>query len=291
MFDAAFHAQGLGSSDVAAIVGLSKWRGPWDVWLEKTGRAAVEREDSEAQALGKALEPVVLALYGQQQGVKVLPSFRAFDRERPWRRAQLDGAVDGAPIGLEAKTAGIVGYTRSAAWGATWSDQIPQAYLCQCHWQLAVVPQWERVHVPVLLAGRGFQVYEVSRNREFEEWLTGECDFWWKEFVLANKEPPVDCSDECGKYLAEIHPLRPEAQWLESTPALDEVATMLRDVRDSRKELEAQEELLKNRLRSAIGDARGLRGDWGAVLWASSGRGGRRLLPKFNSDHDEETSA
>ncbi len=40
--DGTFHADrltGIGGSDLAAILGLSKWRSPYQVWLEKTGRS------------------------------------------------------------------------------------------------------------------------------------------------------------------------------------------------------------------------------------------------------------
>ncbi len=42
MADGTFHADrltGIGGSDLAAILGLSKWRSPYQVWLEKTGRS------------------------------------------------------------------------------------------------------------------------------------------------------------------------------------------------------------------------------------------------------------
>lgn len=38
-----FRKEGIGGSDAAAIVGLSKWKSPYQLWLEKTGQ--VEAED------------------------------------------------------------------------------------------------------------------------------------------------------------------------------------------------------------------------------------------------------
>lgn len=289
VFDAVFHAGGLGSSDVAAIVGLSHFKGPWQVWLEKTNQAAPEPEN-EAMVLGHLLEPVVLELYAKRMGCKLMPGINVVSHKHPWRRAQLDGEVDGAPTGLEVKTAGLLGYVRSGIWGDEGTDQIPQPYLCQAHWQMLIRTDWDRVHVPVLLAGRGLQVFSVERHFEFERWLAGECDRWWLEHVVGKRPPEVDGSDECARYLARIHPPKAAAEWLEATPEIDELALQLQAVRDQRKALEAREDLGKNRLRSLIGDARGVRGEWGVATWGSNGKGGRRLTFKWSNDGEEEAA-
>jgi predicted phage-related endonuclease len=54
---------GLGGSDVAAACGLSPWTTPYQLWLEKTGRAERERDAAAVQRMrwGQLLEPLVLA--------------------------------------------------------------------------------------------------------------------------------------------------------------------------------------------------------------------------------------
>ena len=41
---------GIGGSDVAAILGLSRWKTAYQVWQEKTGRAAIDRVTLQAFA-------------------------------------------------------------------------------------------------------------------------------------------------------------------------------------------------------------------------------------------------
>ena len=43
---------GIGGSDIGAIMGLSKWKSPVDVWLDKTGRVEPDLEMSEAAYFG-----------------------------------------------------------------------------------------------------------------------------------------------------------------------------------------------------------------------------------------------
>ena len=60
---------GLGSSDAAEAVGLSPYKCPLSLWLEKTGRK--EPEDishKEAVLWGIELEPVLEQVYAKRSG-------------------------------------------------------------------------------------------------------------------------------------------------------------------------------------------------------------------------------
>ena len=57
---------GIGGSDVAAIMGISKYRSPYEVWLEKTGR--VEPKDisgKQAVEWGNRLEDTVARKFAE----------------------------------------------------------------------------------------------------------------------------------------------------------------------------------------------------------------------------------
>ena len=63
---------GIGSSDAAVAVGLSPYKCPLSLWLEKTGRK--EPEDishKEAVLWGIELEPVLAQVYAKRTGYKV----------------------------------------------------------------------------------------------------------------------------------------------------------------------------------------------------------------------------
>ena len=56
---------GIGGSDLACVLGLSPWRSPVDVWLEKTGQNAVAVEETPAMYWGSQLEELVADLRGK----------------------------------------------------------------------------------------------------------------------------------------------------------------------------------------------------------------------------------
>ena len=65
-------AQGIGSSDAAVAVGLSPYKSPLSLWLEKTNRKpAVDLSEKEAVIWGTVLEPVLAKVYAARTGRRV----------------------------------------------------------------------------------------------------------------------------------------------------------------------------------------------------------------------------
>ena len=59
----------LGASDVAAVLGVSPWAGPLDVYLDKIH--AVEMQESRAMRRGHAMEPVIADWYAEETGREI----------------------------------------------------------------------------------------------------------------------------------------------------------------------------------------------------------------------------
>ena len=60
-----FRRRGIGGSDIAAICGISKWRTPTHVYLEKLGEAP-EQVKNEAAEWGTRLEPLIAEKFSQE---------------------------------------------------------------------------------------------------------------------------------------------------------------------------------------------------------------------------------
>lgn len=276
----------IGGSDASAIMGVSKRRTALGVWLRIMGQAGPD-EDNEAMWWGRALEPIILKRYAEQNGVTLVDhngslSCEIQDEKRPWRVGHLDAELKEAPIVVDAKAIGIVGF-EGKQWGTEGTDQVPADVLCQMHHYLSIHP-YKAAHVPALIAGRGLQTFSVLPNAEFEAYLIEREEKFWRDHVENKVPPDMDSSDECSKWLARIHPVPTKPDLLDSTPALDEIAMAYKSARARRLLSEEEEDLYANRLRALIGDARGIKGPWGAVLWGTNGKGGRKLTPKFNEE-------
>jgi putative phage-type endonuclease len=194
-----FHAirrTGIGGSDAGAILGLSPWKSPLDVYLEKIGEVD-SSQDTAATYWGRKLEDLVADEYAVRTGRRVE---RCNDTLRhpllEWQMAHVDRLVwrDGQRPRvrgqirtdriLECKTAGA---HMAAEWGPEGTDQIPEAYIAQVQHYLAVTG-CEVADLAVLIGGRDFRVYEIPRDNELiHAIIEAESEFWWR---CQDRRPP-----------------------------------------------------------------------------------------------------
>ena len=127
------HKTGIGASDAAAAVGLSPYKSPWELWLEKTGRDATlpkpdPKDTTEPVYWGTLLEPIVAAAYTQQTERKVRKVNAVLQHpQHRFMLANIDRGVIGNPGVqiLECKTAGEYGavdFSDDRTLSATFAD-------------------------------------------------------------------------------------------------------------------------------------------------------------------------
>lgn len=187
----AFHAERrtrIGASDVPAILGISRFSTPLDVWLEKTNRIEPDK-GSDAAHSGNRLEPSVLdeaeAVLGRmERDVRVRADWLDFPLA-----ATLDGRLIDCGEPVNAKTTGINGPVYGQ-WGEPGSDVVPQDYLAQ-----SLVEQYctqsAQGHIFALIGGRGFVPYSIGFDGELADEIVERCRRFWIDYVEADVEPPV----------------------------------------------------------------------------------------------------
>ena len=92
---------GIGGTKAAAIVGVSPWATPLDVYRELTGTGE-ERADNAAMRWGRLLESVVREEYVRQKCVCVwIPQESIIHPIETWKHATPDGLIYPPPFGLD----------------------------------------------------------------------------------------------------------------------------------------------------------------------------------------------
>lgn len=179
---------GIGGSDVAAILGLSPWRTPLDVWLDKTGQSQPVAE-SAPMRWGSLLEPVILDEFERETGLQVKRNLPMFQHTaHGFMLANIDGATDGGIV--EAKTA-----RSDKDWGEPGSAEIPVYYQTQVAHYLAVTGA-QLAFVPVLIGASDFRIYQVERDDSFVADLIEAERAFWVDHVQAGVPPqPINAAD------------------------------------------------------------------------------------------------
>lgn len=79
---------GIGGSDVAAILGLSRYKSPLDVYNDKIGEIS-ESEQTQAAYWGTQLEDIVAKEFQKRTGMKVQKVNSQLSRDG-WMHANID---------------------------------------------------------------------------------------------------------------------------------------------------------------------------------------------------------
>ena len=196
---------GIGGSDIGAIMGLSKWKSPVDVWLDKTGRTEPDLEMSEPAYFGIELESFVATEYSKRSGNKVQRVNQAMKHpEHNWMLANIDRAVvaDGsrARLDKDGKLTGIKGLleckTASAYLDREWSDDsAPLAYVAQCQWYMAVTgAEW--CDLAVLIGGQKYVCHRIDRDESLIAAVIEAGRQFWFGNVIADFPPTPRTPEE-----------------------------------------------------------------------------------------------
>lgn len=211
---------GLGGTDIAALLGLSPYKTPLQLWAEKVGYPDVPQKEGIHLRYGQHLEPFVASEYERLTGLHtVQPETVLFHPEHGFMFASIDRLVtasQGTPAMvkgvvvadrlLECKTASA--FSRDQ-WGEAGTDSVPAHYLLQCAWYLAITG-CDRADLAVLLGNSDLRVYTIRRDLRLEGLMLEQAQRFWHEHVLT-MEPPTPTNaadahflyprDEAGKQL------------------------------------------------------------------------------------------
>lgn len=255
----------LGGSDIAAICGLSRWRGPLEVYLDKRGLIEPE-PDNEAMYWGRSLEEPIAARYAEETGERLASGAWTVRPDEPWAGGTPDRIVcdaDGRPIwGLEIKTSGS-----TEGWGAHGTDEIPDYYRTQVAWY-----QWvcdlDRWDVAVLFRGREFRRYTVMRDVPLQERLIAIGRKFWHDHVLAGVPPePTHQSVDTVK---RLFPANTDDTLIAATNQHEELVYELRRAKDRLAEEQCIIDGLEARIKAAIGEHAGLEGRGWRATWKNN---------------------
>jgi putative phage-type endonuclease len=212
----------LGGSDVGAILGLSRFRSPLEVWMEKTGKPS-KPQDSLVLRFGHHNESFVASEYERVTGLELLHDESAFMHPKhSMFSAHLDRLVMGNGTGsaptkiLECKTANPF---TSSDWGEVGSDEVPLPYLCQVAWYQAITGI-DQADLAVLFGNSDFRIYAIIRDKELEEMILAKALHFWNDYVLRDIPPPPQNQADCQSLFSKGDPAKSveaKAQTLELT--------------------------------------------------------------------------
>ncbi|PNW65637.1 UNVERIFIED_CONTAM: hypothetical protein BEN50_21860 [Euhalothece sp. KZN 001] len=254
---------GLGGSDMAAILGFSRYATPYDVWLAKRGEAEPERQEEKPWLYwGHQLEDLIAKEYQKRTQRRVQRVNRQMRHpDHSFMVGHIDRAVVNPEIAgrvnwkmgrlttdriLEIKTANAF---TAGAWGESGTDDVPEEYLIQCQWYMGLTGA-DVADLAVLIGGSDYRSYSIARHDGLIDDLVAEAERFWR-LVESGVAPDPQTVEDCKRRWPQHTTSRTEIVGVDVARKVDR----LKDIKAEIKELESEAEALRVPVLAAFGDA------------------------------------
>lgn len=239
---------GIGGSDIAAILGVSKFKTAVDVYLAKTNPNPQE-DNAEHLYWGHALEAPIARRFAQETGLEIMlnPPITQHS-EYEWAIGNADGLILSA-----GKIDGILEIKTSSAyntreWGAENSDEVPMAYIAQVQWYMGIFDV-AYSYLAVLIGGNQYKHYRLERDQELIELLLSRAADFWQNHVQAGVPPEPANANDVFRLYPNDDGNTVEAD-TETLIVYNELKSLKQQEKEIKQQIEAHEELLKTKIGS-----------------------------------------
>jgi putative phage-type endonuclease len=202
---------GLGSSDIAAILGIGYRSNALGVYHDKIGSLPLESDDSEPAYWGRSNEEGVARRWAASNRSVAHRVGLVANIDRPWQMCTLDRRVLECPLapGAREKCALEV-KCRDKMKAPMWRRGCPDDVLAQVLHQIDVCG-FDHLHVATLIGGNDYRQFTVWR-KDYED-LIGDLRMagavMW-EHVTARRPPTLTGAEEPGPLIDLYQRLHPD---------------------------------------------------------------------------------
>lgn len=246
--------KGIGGTDSPAIMGLSEWKGPYEVYLEKLGIVKKPIDNPYTQ-IGRALEPLVAELFQTRFECKLVKGEFFKSAEIPWLFASPDFIYDGLPIGMDCKV--VISPYVLHKWGESDSDKIPLDYWGQGqHYMRA--KGYNEWHFGALMPDGRVHRFILKADKTYQAMMVDMCGEFWEKHVLKGIEPTPTPSRMVSEYLIARYPKNKKEMLKTIDATTREVIDELASIRAKIAPLNTEKKACELFLKAVIGDADGI---------------------------------
>ena len=201
---------GIGGSDASAVMKLSRYSTPLDIYKQKLGGKS-SFSGNMRTAVGSFMEDFVRKMVSQMSGIEFIKphkNLRIFHKKYPWMRCNLD---------LITKDKSIIGEVKvvveSDDWGEEGTDEMPTEYLIQCaHNRVSSASHfnidYKEFHLFVLITKKWgdpvIKHYIYRKNEKFETNMIGTQKHFWLNYVEKEVEPPFFTLKEASHHFDDV---------------------------------------------------------------------------------------
>jgi putative phage-type endonuclease len=282
---------GIGASEIAALLGISKWSSPIALWEAKV--LGHEIDESYAMELGTEMESPIAKIWARKakryialvdtiQHPKLRFAIATPDRGvfltkedmGDGRRKKQRPDLERAEKILQVKS---TNWRMAHLWGEEDTDSIPDEYVAASHWE-GTVAGVQIVDFAVDFDKTKLKTYRVMVDEEIFAGMYEVAERFMIDHVLARVPPAPDATDRYSEYLKRAFPRETSANLdLVQNTEEDVLQTiaLFAKLKTAEKRLEAIMTLAKNKIVARIGGATGITGTFGKITYKKTKDGSK----------------
>lgn len=265
---------GLGGTDTPAICGLSRYKGPYEVWCEKLGLVSKPIDNPQTK-LGRALEPYIAREWGEKFKLELVKGEFVKHDLIEWLLGTPDYLVRNQRRGLDCKY--ISSEEVEKFYGVDGTDDLPMHYWGQGQHYMELF-DYDYWHFGCLMTDGEVHDYPVERDPVYLRTMRETCDIFWNKHVKEGIPPEPTLTSACQEYIDARFPRHKDKLVVRAKPgdALEELVYLLRDAKVAAKQTACAAEELELRIKAVMGEA-------ASVLWC----GDEKITWKNNRDSEK----
>jgi len=251
----------IGSSDIAGVLGLSRWTTPLKIWAEKTGE--IEPDDlskNEYVEWGSRLEGVVAKKFADKNNCKLIAyKKRYMHKNFPYMTCELDRLIAGTDELVEIKTAN--------AWKfKEWSegDEMPLEYILQVMFALGLSGR-KVGHVAVLIGGNKYIEKRIEFDKAMFDDMVDKARDFWENYVLENVPPVAIAADNDN--MVNLYPNNINPDLIEVNEEFESWVKMRQELSMHLGEMIDQKKDVEAKMKAFIGEFTGVETESYKVTW------------------------
>lgn len=243
--------KGIGSSEVATIVGLNPWETPYQLWRRKLGLDPA-KDETFAMKAGHYLEDAVAMFWHDETGREIIKrsagDWIIANKERPYLQVSPDRTYWLTGMAKNNTNKGILECKTTQM--KIDGDDLPKHWFCQVQYQLGVA-ELEQGSLAWLCSAREFGYKDLDLVPDFYAWLVEEVERFWTDNIIGKQEPTAQSvQDVLLKYNRHT-----DGKIVEVNDEVFEAYKDLKGLKDQLSELEERKTALEEKIKVAFGDA------------------------------------
>ncbi len=213
----------LGASEASAVIGVSPWKTPLELYHEKISDQVELDNSNFAMRRGVELEPLALAKFEAETGYLMTPAVKVHPIYK-WMSASLDGLELEAACAVEIKSPGRADHELAL------KGIVPEKYIPQLQ-HIMEVCQLTWMYYMSYVSDSDFIIFKVNKDNDYTaKLIAAELEFWKR---IQDRNPP-EPTDRDFEEISSLQWICAKNRW--------------RDLQDEKSDIERREKELREEI-------------------------------------------